>query len=477
MWSTFTPDDTRCRALSNWRLAAAAGLLLSACAVPDADQSIARATNAAPNAAPQIEGAQGPLSAEESRHLIAQLAGPAAGDILQHHLVVEQAVAGTPLTADNAVAVLRDGGATFDAIAAAILGARRNINLEYYTIEDVTLDSAGKLSDLLVHKLGEGVAVNLIYDSYGSSDTPAAFFDRLKKAGAKLVDFHPVDPTPAHALAINDRDHRKIFVADGTIAIIGGVNLSKSYESKSPGSKNGTPTANGLPQQWRDTSVRISGPAVKEIQTLFFDHWQAEGGPKLDLAGYFPQLEATGSQVVRVIGSTPKADMSRYYVTLISALRSAEKRVWIQAAYFVPTPQEVDALVHAARRGVDVRLMVPAASDSSEAIAAGQSHYSELMDAGVKIYETRNVVLHSKTVVIDGVWSAVGSSNFDHRSVLFNDEIDAIILGSDAASALESIFEDGVKTANAIDRDQWEEHRPFGERVHGFFSRLWEGVL
>lgn len=454
---------------------------LAACAVPDADQSIAKS---AAEPKPVIQSADGPLSAAASDALIARLGDGAEGsEILQRHLKVEEAVAGSPLTTDNAVEVLRDGDQTFAAVGKAIADARETLNLEYYTIEDVTLKTpdgnARSLADMLVAKLQQGVAVNIIYDSYGSIDTPSAFFDRLGKAGAKLVDFHPIDPNPANVIDGNDRDHRKILVADGRIGVIGGVNLSKSYESKSPGSNDATEQdpKTGLPAHWRDTSIRIEGPAVAEIQKLFFAHWKQEGGPAIDDARYFPKPQAKGHHIVRVIGSSPKQEISRYYVTVISALRSAERKVWISNAYFVPTPEEVQALIAAAKRGVDVRLMVPEKSDAQEAIDAARSHYSELMAAGVKIYETQNVVLHSKTVVIDGVWSAIGSSNFDHRSVLFNDEIDAVVIGKKTAEDLEAIFKDGQQTATAIDLKTWEAQRPFTDRVRGFWARLWEGLL
>jgi cardiolipin synthase len=267
-------------------------------------------------------------------------------------------------------------------------------------------------------------------------------------------------------------------VADGRIAITGGVNLSRSYESKSPGGDDDEEdSTTGLPAHWSDTSVRIEGPAVVEVQKLFFAHWKEEGGTPLDEKPYFPKPVAKGDAVVRIIGSTPEQEISRYYVTLVSALRSAESKIWISNAYFVPTEDEVEALMVAARRGCDVRLLLPEKSDAEIAVEAARSHYSDLLRAGVKIYETQNVVLHSKTIVIDGVWSAIGSSNFDHRSVLFNDEIDAVVLGRRTARDLEAIFKNGERKAKAIDRAHWEAQRPFADRFRSFFARLWEGLL
>jgi cardiolipin synthase len=497
-------------------LAGLVSCLLAACAVPSTDQSIAKTTSPISSSKPQIQGAQGPLTVTASKALITKIGnGAGTSDILHRYLAIDEAVAGSPLTADNGVKVLRDGPETFRAISATIRNAKHNLNLEYYTIEDVDLDDGAggtnTLAELLVAKRQEGVTINLIYDSYGSSNTPAAFFTQLKKAGVTILDYHPIALTnPANMLTINDRDHRKILIADGKVAVVGGVNLSKSYESKSPGSAKkdaalkaaietsrttspkagqkpdgGAVTGNGnlpgapkaLPEEWRDTAVQIEGPAVAELQTLFRDHWKAEKGPPLDETGFFPKSAAKGNQVVRIIGSAPKENIPRYYVTLISTLRNAESRVWISAAYFVPTPEQMDELMAAAKRGVDVRLLLADNSDSPQAIDAAHTHYSDLLEAGVKIYETKNVVLHSKTVVIDSVWSAIGSSNFDHRSVLYNDEVDAIILGAETAKELEKIYEDGMRISTEIDRKSWEASRPFGERLKGNFSRLWENLL
>lgn len=483
-------------------------LLLAGCAVPDVDDSIAKvqAPGFTAAAMAQIDGADGALTTGESQALLASVTGDdAEAAILHRHLALEEAVADSPLTADNAVTVLGDGAATFRAIAAAIRTAQQHINLEYYTIEDVTLEDGNgggvTLGDLLVARRRDGIAINVIYDAYGSSDTPPEFFARLAEAGVNLLAYHPIDP--ANVLTLNDRDHRKLLVVDGSIGVVGGVNLAKSYESKSPGSDDdraeaaeeaaddaaeeagdgSTPVADApglappLPDEWRDTAIRIEGPAVAQLQTLFRDLWLAKNGPPLAEAGFFPAMTAKGNQIVRIIGSAPDAEIPRYYVTLISALRGAERRAWISAAYFVPTPEQKEELMAAAARGVDVRLLLADRSDSAEAIAAAKTHYSDLLAAGVKIHETRNVVLHTKTVVIDGVWSAIGSSNFDFRSVLHNAEIDAIVLGAETARDLEAIFKESMAISVAIDRESWEEERSFPQRFRGFVSRLWEYLL
>jgi cardiolipin synthase A/B len=163
-------------------------------------------------------------------------------------------------------------------------------------------------------------------------------------------------------------------------------------------------------------------------------------------------------------------------VTLLSAIRSAERNVWISTAYFVPTSQEMEDLTAAARRGIDVRLLLPGKSDSSLSLSVAHSHYAELLEAGVRMYEARNVVLHSKSVAIDGVWSVIGSSNFDHRSVLFNDEVDAVILGRDTGGDLEQLFQSQIQDAVSIDGQAWAD-RPFLDRVKDRLSRTWQNLL
>jgi cardiolipin synthase A/B len=461
-------------------------LIATGCAaVPDADQDIAEAASTS-STRPLILGADGMLSVSQTNRLLGNLTSDLKRDaVLERHMAVEQAVAGTPLTAGNATKLLRDGDGTFAAIFDAIAAAKHHINLEYYTLEDVRYNGE-RLSDLLIAKRRAGVAINVIYDSYGSSATPSKFFERLEAAGMNFVDFHPVNPLEAVAggYSPNDRNHRKIMIVDGKVAIVGGVNLATYYQSKTPGdgSEGGSragddqPARDDRPEVWRDLSIRIEGPAVAQLQGLFLGHWKSEGGQDLDQAGFYPKLATEGGEVVRIIGSSPQQDFSRYYVTLISAIRSAEERVWLTTAYFVPTFEEKHELMEAAERGVDVRLMLPAVSDASQAVAVAHSHYADLLEAGVRIFEIEHVILHSKAVTIDGVWSAVGSSNFDHRSVLFNDEVEAIVLGRKTAKGLERIFEEDQAAAREIRLEQWKQ-RPLSDRLTDFFQRTWQYLL
>ena len=423
----------------------------------------------------QIVGTRGPLTAQQSKAVLLRISTePGDAGMLQRHLAIEQEVAKTPLLASNRTKVLRDGPQTFRAMFAAIKNATASVNLEYFIFEDVESDGAS-LGDLLVAKRQAGIAVNVIYDSYGSSSTPAEFFDRLKQAGVALVSFNPVNPLDAKIrYALNDRDHRKILIVDGTTAIVGGVNLSTDYQSN-PFGKSGAP-AGSTGEHWRDTDLQIEGPAVAQLQTLFLDHWKAQAGPALDESGMFPAIPAAGIAVARVLGSTPDETVPQYYVTLLSAIQNAEESVLISAAYFVPTDQEMDALMDAARRGVDVRLLTPDKSDSPLSIGVAHSHYTDLLSAGVKIFETHGIVLHTKTVVVDGVWSVIGSSNFDHRSIIFNDEVDVVVLGSDTGQDLETMFREDQNNSTPIGLAAWKS-RALVDRLKELYAMAWEKWL
>jgi cardiolipin synthase len=446
---------------------------LTACAsVPTISPTVGQAASAEK---PQIVGSRGPLTSVQIKAKLAQLSDtPGEEALLQRHLAIEQAVAESPLVAGETTHLLRDGVITFRAMFAAIRAAKHSINLEYFIFEDVESDGV-RLGDLILAKRQEGVAVNVIYDSFGSSDTPKDFFDRLRQGGVNVVEFNPLNPLKAKVgYSPNNRDHRKILVIDGTTAIVGGVNLSTTYQPNPLGKSGSIP---GEPAaHWRDTDLEITGPAVAQLQTLFRDHWREQHGPAIDDAGWFPTLPPAGGAVVRILGSSPDQNATRYYVTVISAIRSARKSITASAAYFVPTHDELEALTAAARRGVDVRLLLPDRSDSPNSIALGHTHYEDLLAAGVKIFETHDLVLHSKTVVVDGVWSAVGSSNFDHRSIISNDEVDAVVLGADTARELEAMAEDDRAGAHAIDRKSWSR-RALSARAKEVYARIWERWL
>ncbi|CAG1011701.1 partial cardiolipin synthase A/B, partial [Burkholderiaceae bacterium] len=418
---------------------------------------------------PQVENARGPLSAARSKAIIDELKRRSPEtNILERHLAIEQAVVDSPLVAGNKVTLLIDGDNTYRAMLAAIVGARDHINMETYIIED---DEVGRrFSDALIAKQREGVPVSIIYDAVGTLGTPAEFFKPLADAGVKLLKFNPVNPLLAKAgWNVNQRDHRKLLIADGRIAFLGGINISGVYSGSSL--KALRPKDQGLP--WRDTHLQIEGPVVGEFQKMYLDTWNKQLGDALPPRNYFPPLAPRGNEIVRAVGGAPDEPFSAIYATLISAINNAETEVLLTNAYFAPDPQLRTALIDAVRRGVDVKLILPSKTDSGLIFHAGRSYYDELLRAGLKIYERRDALLHAKTAVIDGVWSTIGSTNLDWRSFLHNQEVNAVVLSADFAAQMRAAFQRDLAASTLITLEQWEQ-RPLAPRLKEGLARLWE---
>ncbi len=415
----------------------------------------------------QIVSAKGLLSPEKSKAIMERLKRSVdPTDILERHTAVVESVTESPLTKGNKVTLLVDGPATYAAMFKAIQNARDHINLETFIIED---DEVGRrFTDLLLQKQAEGIQVNLIYDSVGSFSTPAAFFQRLRDGGIQVVEFNPVNPFKAHGhWLLAHPDHRKILIIDGKVAIAGGINISSVYSSRLSGRRE----VEGAPLPWRDTDVQIEGPAVAEFQKLFLDTWQKQNGPKLSERNYFPDLKEEGNAMVRVVGSTPGQSNRITFIVYVSAITFAEHSVHLTNAYFIPDDQIIDAFTDAARRGVDVKIILPSTSDSSLVLYAARYNYSKLLKSGVKLFERRNALLHAKTAVIDSVWSTVGSTNMDFWSFLSDDEVNAVILSREFAIEMEKMFARDIAESDQIKWEEWKE-RPLLPRIREWFAHL-----
>jgi cardiolipin synthase len=224
---------------------------------------------------------------------------------------------------------------------------------------------------------------------------------------------------------------------------------------------------------WRDTDLRLQGPVVAEFQKLFITAWANQKGAALAPRNYFPPPLSAGRLVVRAIGSSPDEPFSLIYATLLSAIGSAETSVYLTNAYFAPDPQLLAALEAAVQRGVDVTLILPAQTDSWLIFHTGRSYYERLLRAGVKIFERRGVILHSKPALIDGVWATVGSTNLDWRSFLHNHELNAVVLGAPFGLQMKAMFDADLAASQAITLAQWLR-RPFDLRVKEWLARSWE---
>ncbi len=422
----------------------------------------------------QLDGARGPLTFQQSKAILDRLKrGGEETSIFDRHLALEQGISGSPLVVGNKVVLLEDGTATFRALLTAIRDARDNINMETYTIED---DEVGnRFADALIEKQAQGVQVNLIYDGVGSINAPKEFFKRLTDSGINVLQYNPINPlTAKKGWDVNQRDHRKLLIVDGQSAFLGGINISSVYSGGSFSQRSSASLEKKAP--WRDTHMQVNGPVVGEFQKLFLATWEKQKGETVAPRQYFPQLSNQGKEVVRAIGSSPDEPYSLIYATLISAIGSAETSVHLTNAYFVPDPQLLAALKGAAQRRVDVTIILPSYTDNWLVFHAGRSYYKELLGAGVKIYERRDALLHSKTAIIDGVWSTIGSTNLDWRSFLYNDEVNAVILGQEFGTQMQAMFEKDLASSSPITLEQWDE-RPIGMRLKELIAQLWQRGL
>jgi cardiolipin synthase len=417
------------------------------------------------------------LSPKASNALMDRLQTPGApaDRLLQDSLLIE-AVTGSPLVAGNKVTLLIDGPATYDAMVNAIQGARSTIDFESYIFE---ADPVGeRFSALLLQKQAEGVQVRLIYDSVGSMSTPPAFFQHLRDGGVQVIEFNPINPAKMRGgkWLLNHRDHRKLLVVDGSIAFTGGINISNVYSSILLRTKKKIMAMERQQHAWRDTDVQVEGPGVAEFQKLFLDTWAREQGaqsPKSE----FPPLKPAGNELLRVLGSTPGRDNRFTYLMYLAAFTNAESSIHLTTPYFAPDAKILKALRKAAKRGLDVEIILPGASDSAVMSSAGRGYYSALLKSGVKLFERRDdSMLHAKTAVIDQVWSTVGSTNMESLSFLNNDEINAVILSRDFAARMELMFQDDLKQATQIRPEAWSR-RPIKERLKEWGAKWIDSLL
>jgi cardiolipin synthase len=420
----------------------------------------------------QIVSSKGLLSPQKSKAIMERLKKSVEPtDILERYTAVVESVTESPLTKGNKVTLLANGQATYAAMFEAIRNAREHINLETFILEN---DEIGrKFTALLMLKQAEGIQVNIIYDSVGSLKTPESFFKRLRDGGIQVVEFNPVNPFKDHGERfLSHPDHRKILIVDGKVAIIGGINISSVYSSRLSGRRK----AEGVPLPWRDTDVKIEGPAVTEAQKLFLETWLKQKGPKLAEQNYLPDQKEYGTALVRVVGSTPGENNRITFVVYVAAITFAENSIHLTNAYFIPDDQILDAFTAAARRGVDVKIILPSSTDSSMALNAARYNYSELLKAGVKVYERRNVLLHAKTAVIDGVWSTVGSTNLDYWSLLSDDEVNAVVLSREFAVEMESMFARDLAESDQIQWDKWKK-RSLWQKFKGGYAHLFSNWM
>lgn len=413
----------------------------------------------------------GPSDARQEQRLLAQALDDHTDSRDDASLVaaVRRSIGTTALIAGNRVELLLDGPSTFRQFAQAIADAEHHIHVETFIFAD---DSLGRsFAELLIAKQHAGVEVRVVYDSIGSWVADPQLFERMRAAGIQVLAYRPLDSIDdVLSGRINQRDHRKILIVDGRIAFVGGINISGTYNL---GSDIRPGATHGLERGWRDTHVRITGPVVQQFQALFFATWAHSSGDLVTPdAAYFPPALESGSALVAALASQygGKYEAAIHAVTL-AAIGAATRRVWLTQAYFTPDKSLRQALGAAARRGVDVRVLLPGFSDSRTVLQASRAIYAELLADGVRIFEYDAALMHAKTAVFDDGISSVGSANMDFRSLLDNNEVTAVIVDADFAAALAAAFERDLNNATAIDPVAWQK-RPLPDRIAEEAARL-----
>ncbi|MCL4183801.1 MAG: cardiolipin synthase B [Burkholderiaceae bacterium] len=423
-----------------------------------------------------VRGPDGPLAESLQRRAIERLASAAKGDLATYHLRVLAAVQGeVNLYPGNAARLLVDGPATFAAMKAAISGARHRVLIESYIIDDA--DVAREIGELLASKVAQGVPVALLYDALGSRTTDPAFFETLRARGIAVCAFNPVNPVQRPGYwGINHRNHRKVVVVDAATAFTGGINISQVYSSGSFGSRRSARDADAPDNGWRDTQIELQGPVVAALAGIFERTWNAQGCH--GTPGVAPRAKASrsGDKIVKILTSDPDQGVNEIYGALLAAVRAAQRSVHLTMAYFAPGAEMVDALGEAARRGVDVVLILPGRSDFELVLHAGRSYYEQLLEAGVVIHETDHAIMHAKTAVIDGVLSTVGSSNMDWRSFVDNSELNAIVIDAGFGAEMEALFRRDRSVSRLVETQAWRE-RGWRQRLFEWVGRFAERWL
>jgi cardiolipin synthase A/B len=384
-------------------------------------------------------------------------------------------ISGQPLYRSNSAKLLIDGPETYRAMLDAIAAAEHHVHLETYIFTD---DEVGRqFADALSAKAREGVQVRVIYDSVGSRSAEDDFFADLAGAGVSLHEFNPLDPLEddgAPATDMDTRNHRKLMVVDGAVAFTGGLNIDAVYARSSRAAQR--VSASGR-TGWRDTHIEIRGPAVEGFQRLFVNLWQSLDEEPIAEDALPRAPDRAGDALVRVLGAVGGNDeVSPIRIAYQAAIEMARRRVLITQSYFAPDDDFVDTIVDAAARGVDVRVLVAGISDSSLLLNASRSFYSTLLDAGVRVHESQEEIMHAKTAVVDGVWSTIGSSNLDSLSFVHNHEINAVVVDSSFGASLESLFDVDVEHSVEIDAAEWAK-RSLWQRAKEWWSLLFRERL
>jgi cardiolipin synthase len=359
------------------------------------------------------------------------------------------------LTLSTAVAGNRvevhENGAFFDVLIARIRAARHSVHFETFLWKEGQLGR--RVADALIDRARAGLQVRVLLDAQGSNKAGREVVEQMCKAGCRVTFFHK--RRLRNIGVLNDRDHRKVVIIDGREAFVGGHCIVDDWLGNAEDGEH-----------YADVSVQLHGPIVHSLQGAFSENWAGETGELFCGHGVFPELEPAGDVLIHAVFAKPENSAPTVKILHHTAICLARKRIWIQNPYFIPEPDAIDAFGDAVKRGVDVRVLMPSTGGSDNPMVqhAGHRNFEKLLKCGVRLFEYPHTLLHQKIMTVDGVWSAIGSSNFDDRSFEINDEISLSIADSTLAERLDAIFEKYVRRAREVDLESW--------RRRGVFHRL-----
>ena len=368
----------------------------------------------------------------------------------------------SPLTIRNEVDILFNGEVKFERLLEDLKNAKNHIHIEYYIIKDDTIGT--KLLDVICEKAKQGVEVKMSYDDVGSK-LSSRMKQKLDESGVMHFPFMPVLFSSLTGKS-NYRNHRKIVVIDGELGYIGGINISDNYVNTEDSEL-----------YWRDTHLRIYGEAVKVLQFHFLTTWDFVTDDSIEIKeSYFPETTCEKDVAIQIAASGPDTDWANIMEAILTAINNAEKYIYITTPYFIPNDQVVTALQIAAKIGVDVKLIIPKDSDSWVAEHATNSFLDPLLDAGVEVYRYCKGFVHAKTMVVDDVFTTIGTCNLDNRSFNINFEINALIYDTEESKTMKAQFLKDIEDCEIIDQERWQKRSKF-VKLKESFSRLWAPML
>ena len=360
------------------------------------------------------------------------------------------ALLGPPLVGGNKAQTLINGDEIFPAMLAAIGSAKKTITFETYIYWS---GNVGKqFADALSERARSGVKVHILLDFIGSQKMEESLLDEMRRSGVEIMKYHPI--TWYTIDRVNNRTHRKLLVVDGKVGFTGGVGIADDWSGHAQD-----------PDHWRDTHYRVEGPVVPQMQAAFADNWMKVSGTVLHGIDYFPPVEPAGEQLGQVFKSSVEGGAESMHLMYLLSIASARKSIDLSMAYFVPDDLALEALEAALKRGVKMRIIMPGKNTDAGAVRrASRSTWGSILRGGAELYEYQPTMFHCKVLVVDGLWSSVGSTNFDSRSFRLNDEANLNIFDREFAERQLADFERDLKRSKRITLEEWEG-RPWTEKA------------